>query len=129
MSEYITPHQGGCFCGNIRFAFDAANVPVANCHCTMCRKLSGAPFVTWLVVPEARFRYTANNPMTLKSSEHGTRYFCDKCGTPIACINTSHPEIIDVTLGCLDNPESFTPTIEVFEDTRLPFIHPIRQIS
>ena len=43
--------KGGCFCGTIRYEFDAEGIPVADCHCTMCRRTSGAPYVTWLVVP------------------------------------------------------------------------------
>jgi len=30
--------------------------------------------------------------------------------------------IIDITLGSLDTPENYTPTFDVFEDTRLPFL-------
>jgi hypothetical protein len=98
-------------------------MPVANCHCTMCRRTSGAPYVTWLVVPADQFQYTLGAPKELKSSTDGTRFFCDSCGTPVACVNTSHPEIVDVTLGSLDEPDRFLPTFEVFEDTRLSFVH------
>lgn len=112
---------GGCFCGEIRYEFDAEEFPVANCHCSMCRRTSGAPYVTWLVVPVETFRYTKGEPQILNSSETGTRYFCDKCGTPVACINSTHPEIIDITLGSLDEPEKFEPTFDVYKDTRLGF--------
>jgi len=114
--------KGGCFCSAIRYEFAKADVPVANCHCSMCRRTSGAPFVTWLVVPIDSFSYTQGEPKQLQSSDDGTRYFCDACGTPIACINRTHPEIIDITLGSLDSPEGYTPTFDVFEDTRLPFL-------
>ncbi len=113
---------GGCFCGRIRYEFDAEKIPVADCHCTLCRRTSGAAYVTWLVVPVDRFHYTQGEPATLKSSEDGTRFFCDQCGTPVACINKSHPEIIDVTLGSLDEAANFEPTFSVFEDTKLPFV-------
>ena len=114
--------KGGCFCGKIRYEFDAEEVMVADCHCTMCRRTSGAAFATWLVVPIEIFRYTSGEAKELKSSEQGTRYFCSECSTPIACVNTSHPEIIDITLGSLDKPENYRPTFSVFEDTRLPHL-------
>ena len=114
--------KGGCFCGTIRYEFDAEGIPVADCHCTMCRRTSGAPYVTWLVVPVDQFRYVSGEVRTLQSSEQGTRYFCGECGTPIACVNHSHPEIIDLTLGSLDEPENFKPSFSVFEDTRLPHL-------
>lgn len=114
--------KGGCFCGQVRYDIDAGEYTTANCHCSMCRRTSGAPYVTWLVVPESAFRYTTREPKTLQSSSDGTRYFCEDCGTPVACRNTTHPGIIDVTVGSLDNPESCKPGLQIFDDTRLPWV-------
>ena len=116
-------NTGGCFCGKIKYEFEGDDMPVANCHCTMCRRTSGAPYVTWLVVPVDQFQYTAGAPKELNSSKDGSRYFCDSCGTPVTCINASHPEIVDVTLGSLDEPDRFPPTLEFYEDSRLSFVH------
>lgn len=114
--------EGGCFCGAIRYAIQAGDYPVANCHCSMCRRTSAAPFVTWMVVPIAAFEYRRGTPRVLQSSASGTRFFCARCGTPIACINTQHPDIIDITTGSLDAPEDFPPTMAIHEDTRLPWL-------
>lgn len=114
--------EGGCFCGRIRYRIDDGEYLTANCHCTMCRRVHAAPFVTWIVVPLERFRYTSPAPQTLESSADGTRYFCPSCGTHVACVNASHPEIVDVTVGSLDQPERFKPSMEVFADTRLAWI-------
>lgn len=88
----------------------------------MCRRTSGAPFVTWLVAPLTDFRYLRGQPTLLKSSARGSRYFCSSCGTPIACTNLDHPDYIDVTLGSLDDPAAFAPDSEFFEDTRLGWL-------
>jgi len=114
--------EGGCFCGSIRYEIDDGEYIVANCHCSMCRRTSAAPFVTWMVAPTVAFRYLSGEPEVLQSSEKGTRYFCSKCGTPIACVNTDHPEHIDVTTGSLDAPGDYAPTVAVFEDTKLPWL-------
>jgi len=114
--------QGGCFCGAIRYAIDDGNYLVANCHCSMCRRTSAAPYVTWMVVPTIAFGYTKGSPTKLLSSEQGTRYFCSNCGTPVACVISSNPGEIDVTIGSLDNPEEFPPTLDVHEDTKLPWL-------
>lgn len=114
---------GGCFCGAIRFEISAGSYTTANCHCTLCRRIHAAPFVSWLVIPAPNFSYTSGRPETLQSSEAGARYFCTACGTHIACINENHPQIIDVTLGSLDDPTLFAPTLEVYEDTRLAWLH------
>ena len=49
--------EGGCFCGKIRYTIDPGEYPIVNCHCSMCRKISGAPFVTWIVVPRESLKY------------------------------------------------------------------------
>ena len=115
--------DGGCFCGALRYAIEQGDYLTANCHCTMCRRVHAAPYVTWLVVPVERFRYTAGAPTELESSAGGTRYFCGRCGTHVACVNASHPEVIDVTLGSLDAPDRFVPTLDAYADTRLPWVH------
>ena len=111
--------EGGCFCGAIRYEFEGGDYPIANCHCSMCRKTSGAPYVTWAVVPKSAFSFTSGSPTKLISSEAGTRQFCNKCGTPMTCVSSKHPEIVDVTVGSLDHPEDFKPTMDGYEDSRL----------
>jgi hypothetical protein len=115
---------GGCFCGAIRYAFASGNYPAANCHCSMCRRTSAAPYVAWVVVPHNAFHYRAGTPAVLKSSRHGCRYFCARCGTHLACFIDSHPDVIDVTIGSLDQPEAFIPRIDVHTDTRLSWLSP-----
>ena len=114
--------EGGCFCGTIRYAIDDGEYLVANCHCSMCRRTSAAAFVTWMVVPLRRFRYTQGEPTELASSDNGRRYFCNRCGTPVACIITTRPNEVDVTTGSLDDPGNFRPTMDVHQDTMLPWL-------
>ena len=113
---------GGCFCGAIRYDLDDGNYTVLNCHCRMCRRTSAAPYVTWIVVPVANFRLTKGEPTVLNSSTDGTRRFCNLCGTPVSCVNTSHPDIIDVTLCSLDDPSAMKPTLESYPDSRLDWV-------
>lgn len=115
--------EGGCFCGKVRYAINQGEYLVANCHCTMCRKTSAAPFVTWTVVPSQAFSYTKGTPKTLVSSAKGTRYFCGDCGTPLTCVIHARPDEIDVTTGSLDNPSAFIPSVAVHEDTKLSWLH------
>jgi hypothetical protein len=113
---------GGCFCGAIRYEFAPGEYAAGNCHCSMCRRTSAAPYVAWVVVPHDAFRYTRGTPRQLSSSEHGKRYFCELCGTHLACVIADHPEIVDVTIGSLDDPEQFVPSFELHTDTRLRWV-------
>jgi len=114
--------QGGCFCEKIRYHIDTDDYLVVNCHCSMCRKTSAAPFVTWLVIAKDALRYIKGGPKVLQSSDKGSREFCGDCGTPLTFFSTERPDNIDVTTGSLDNPNDFAPTIAVHEDSRLNWL-------
>ncbi|MFP6816334.1 MAG: GFA family protein [Pseudomonadales bacterium] len=114
--------EGGCFCGEVRYQLEDGDYRAGHCHCTMCRRTSGAAFVTWLVAPISGFKYTGAEPTLLQSSEHGNRYFCGKCGTPVVCINDTHPDDVDITVGSLDDPEAVNPGFEFYTDTRLSWV-------
>jgi hypothetical protein len=114
--------QGGCFCKQTRFAIADGDYRVVNCHCTMCRRTSAAPFVTWIVVPKSAFEFSGAPPKALRSSEKGARHFCPNCGTPLTFTDTDRPGEVDVTVCSLDNPQDFPPSKAVCEDTKLPWL-------
>lgn len=114
---------GGCFCGAIRYSLNEDSYKVVNCHCTMCRRTSGAPFVSWLIVPTGDFKLTEGAPTLLKSSKAASRTFCNTCGTPVTCTNDAHADIVDVTLGSLDDPTTLAPDGDYYVDTKLPWVH------
>ena len=47
---------GACLCGGIRFEIDAAR-SLTHCHCSNCRKLSGAAFASYVHVDADEFRF------------------------------------------------------------------------
>ena len=57
--------KGGCFCGSVRYSFESDNYPSSNCHCSMCRRISGAAFLSWIAIPLTAFEYSKGNPKNL----------------------------------------------------------------
>ena len=120
--------EGGCLCGALRYNIEPGDSRIVNCHCTLCRRASGAPFVTWFLLSREQFRLTAGEPAVLQSSDHGTRWFCDRCGTPIAFLSDKRPDKIDVTVCSLDDPDSHVPEEDVYVETRLDWTRqPLRR--
>lgn len=75
--------KGSCLCGNVEFSFEPLPGLLGNCHCKVCRKSHGAPFVTWLITVPASFNL-------IKGSDHIEEYnhtplvgrvFCKGCGS------------------------------------------------
>ena len=119
MGEHI---EGGCFCGSVRYNFKKNNYLSSNCHCSMCRRISGAAFVSWLAIPVPAFEYTKGEPKKLISSSQGSRYFCQDCGTPIVCLLEDYPESIYITICSLDKPQDFEPKVDNYVDDKLHWV-------
>jgi hypothetical protein len=51
----------------------------------MCRRSHGAGYVTWLAVPRAQFSLDKGDEQLVRfrSSHHGTRSFCGRCGSTL----------------------------------------------
>jgi len=114
--------KGGCFCGRVRY--EATGVPfnVTNCHCSMCRRTTGAPFVTWFSVPRSEFRVVAGASTCFRSSSTVTRSFCPACGTQLTFASDDYPDEIDVTTCSLDDPEILPPHDHTRTSSRLRWI-------
>ena len=98
--------SGGCHCGAIRYQMPRAVAHHALCHCTDCRKASGAPAVAWALAPVDQVAVTGR-PSAYASSEHAVRQFCGRCGTGLFYTNeTVFPGMIDVQSATLDEPDA-----------------------
>ena len=120
--------EGGCFCGDIRYRVTGPVSHETCCHCSACRRSSGAPFVAWFTVPEPALRFTSGTPTEIQSSDHGTRSFCPRCGTPLLFASSHHPGELDVTTCSLDSPELVPPADHTWTRSRLSWIEvdPVR---
>lgn len=116
----MTPsHAGGCLCGAVRYLVVGEPVSSVICHCTSCRRASGAPTVAWLTFSRKCFDILAGKPVSFHSSPGVVRQFCGVCGSALTYENAGSPGTIDVTTGTLDEPDEFPPTAEVWLEDRL----------
>ena len=73
--------SGRCLCGGLAFEAALPSKWVAHCHCSMCRRGSGAAFVTWVdasvqpLIPEM-YRPETYLPWKIPGSSD----LCGKCG-------------------------------------------------
>ena len=114
--------KGGCCCGEVRYeaAGDVSNE--TSCHCSICRRTSGAPFVAWATFPSAGLRVTKGAPATFRSSPAAVRSFCARCGTQLFFRYDAAPALVDVTIASLDDPERVRPKDHTFVRSRLSWV-------
>lgn len=100
--------RGSCYCGDIRY--EAAGTPFheTNCHCSICRRTTGAPYVTWFSVARVGFKFTSGLPSRFRSTLKGIRSFCSRCGTQLTFEHEGLDEI-DITTCSLEDPEAVPP--------------------
>lgn len=98
---------GGCQCGAVRYALASRPAAPGICHCRMCQKASGGPFMSFARVPDADVTWTRGALATFSSSTLAVRGFCAACGTPLTF--KWRPDAISFTTGSFDNPDAVLP--------------------
>ncbi len=113
-------HQGGCHCGAVRYEVSGEPQHVALCHCSDCRKSSGAPMVAWAAFTEDQFKLVEGETVTFNSSGSAMRSFCPKCGSGLYYRNAEYlPGIVDIQSATLDDPEALPPGTHIQTAERL----------
>lgn len=98
---------GGCHCGAVRYEINGEALTHALCHCSDCRRHSGAPMVAWAMFPSDAVTTTKGTARTYASSANGRRHFCADCGTGLFYTNeTILPGITDVQSATFDDPNA-----------------------
>lgn len=113
---------GGCYCGAVRYEATGAPFHRTTCHCSICRRMSGAPMVTWFSVKRSAFRIVTGEPTRFRSTRIGTRSFCPACGTQLTFADDNYPDEIDVTTCSLDDPEALPPHDHTRTSSRLSWV-------
>ncbi len=113
---------GGCFCSAVRYQVIGAPFHETNCHCSICRRTTGAPFVAWFSVRADEFLIVKGQPARFRSSAKGVRSFCPTCGTQIAFQHDDLGDEIDITTASLDYPNAVPPKDHTRVSSRLRWI-------
>lgn len=119
MTDVMT---GGCLCGAMRYRIEGTPRLISNCHCSLCRRAHGAPFVTWLTVRADRLHVERGELNRYKSSDHGWRAFCPTCGTQVLSGSAHYARYVEVSAGSLDEPGGAIPERQVFWPDRLNWV-------
>ena len=114
--------RGGCYCGDIRYEAGGTPFDLTNCHCSICRRTTGAAFVTWFSVPRTEFRFVRGMPTRFRSTPKAMRTFCPQCGTQLTFEHDDTADEIDVTTCSLDEPERLPPQDHTRTSSKLGWV-------
>ena len=116
-----TIFEGGCLCGAVRYRATAAPVRGVICHCSMCRRHSGAPALAFVHFPVQSFTWLNGEPALYRSSKSAERGFCSKCGSTLSMHEEVLADRVLVSVGSLDEPQRVHVDDHVWTQDRIPW--------
>ncbi len=107
-------HHGGCLCGAIRFTLTGPAVDALTCHCTQCRRQTGAPFAAFVNYAVEKVRMDRGKPAVYRASPEAARSFCAICGSTLFWRGDTDA-VVGIHLGAIDVPDAMpVPVRQVF---------------
>lgn len=120
----MTLLRGQCFCGEVRFEMEHLPRTTTHCHCSMCRKIHGAPFVTWVGGKTGTLKITLGES-TLKvfqSSKEAKRGFCGQCGSVLFFESVRWPGETSVAAPHIQGALPEKPRAHIFYSDRAAWV-------
>jgi hypothetical protein len=110
-------HEGGCYCGSLRYAAASDPPNTAICHCKSCQRQTGSAFSVLIAVPRGSLSMdgsVATYEITGDNGAVSRRYFCAKCGSPIAIDPATMPAVTFLSVGTLDDTSWVKPEVQLW---------------
>jgi len=121
-------YSGGCLCGRIRYSASAAPSAPTHCHCSMCRRVSGSTFVTWVGFPTPALKFVGGEPTYYRSSSSASRGFCPTCGSTLTMRYDADGSYVDVAAGTLDSPNQIQPVRHIWHSAAVSWASPADEL-
>ncbi len=105
-------HEGGCLCGDVRYAADREPVRVTICFCRFCQRATGSMGMVEPLFNRAAFRISFGHARRYELTSKGsgkrvTVNFCPTCGTKLFLEFERFPDVVGVYAGTFDDPNWF----------------------
>ncbi|KAI9894448.1 MAG: hypothetical protein M1814_003206 [Vezdaea aestivalis] len=90
---------GSCYCGSLAWAyFSPLPTHFSHCHCSTCRRLHSAPFLTFGQFREDKLRWVSESSLRrFNHSPYASRYACADCYCFVAMKYHCEPDEIYIS--------------------------------
>jgi len=115
--------RGSCLCKRVRFEIQGKPGPTSHCHCSMCRKATGAAFGTYAEVKIENLKIVSGAELIMRyrSSPGVERTFCARCGSTLQFVSEKNPGKVEVALGTLDDDPGIPVLRHIFVASKAPW--------
>ncbi|MGH7543921.1 MAG: GFA family protein [Gemmatimonadota bacterium] len=115
---------GGCLCGAVRYEVIGPFLRAGHCHCSRCRRHSGAAVLTQGRVRREDFRLlTGEESLRVYRPAEGAavKAFCVRCGSSLFGGTWPEGPEVSIRLGSVDGDPGIRPQVHTFVDSRAPW--------
>jgi hypothetical protein len=112
---------GKCLCGAVHYAVADEFVYAANCHCSNCRRATGAAFKPFAGIARDKLVLTkGGDNLTLFGEENGHDAHCRTCGSLLYSV-VRDGAFVHVTMGTLVDDPTIRPSKHIFVGSKAPW--------
>lgn len=116
--------NGSCLCGAVTYEVHPPYLFFQYCHCSRCRKATGAAHGANMLVKQAQLTWTAGQELTrrfeLPEAKYFSTTFCSVCGSSLPWLSRNGKYYI-VPAGTLDQDPGERPTKNIHLDSGAPW--------
>ncbi|NQU56428.1 MAG: GFA family protein [Rhodospirillales bacterium] len=121
--DNLTAITGRCYCGATTIRATQSPRAIAYCHCTDCRRVTGAPVAAFAAFDEAVVTFSPDEGRRVAANPGVTRTFCAVCGSPLTGRYEYLPGQVYIAVGVLDQASDLAPQLHAHESQRLTWLH------
>jgi hypothetical protein len=116
--------RGSCLCGGVEFEVKLPFTDANYCHCSRCRKHSGAEAGVQARVPREQFRLLSGEELIrVYDPEDGgaVKAFCSVCGSSLFGRRWPEGDEIAIRMGTIDGDPEIRPELHSFVASKPPW--------
>jgi len=112
---------GQCLCGAVHYAVADEFVYATNCHCSLCRRATGAAFKPFAGIERDKLVITeGGDKLMIFGDEAGNDTRCRVCGSFLYSV-VRDGAFVHVALGTLVDAPTIRPTKHIFVGSKAPW--------
>jgi hypothetical protein len=112
---------GSCLCGAVHYAVADAFLYAANCHCSLCRRATGAAFKPFAGIERDKLRITEGfDDLMLFGDDSAHDAHCRRCGSLLFSV-VRDGAFVHVAMGTLVDDPTIRPSAHIFVGSKAPW--------
>lgn len=112
---------GECYCRAVRFEVADAFSYAMNCHCSNCRRTTGAAFKPFAGIPQDKLRIVQGGDQQMIFGDDTTHdAHCARCGS-LLYSRVREGQWVHVAMGTLVDAPSIRPSAHIFVASKAPW--------